>query len=198
MPVYVAVSEHLIERLSTIFFLQDFLELLDYLEAKLGRAFSTLRALFAGEEVTAAPLLEETVELLLLLKHRAEALPPVYFFAVLPKDFDDVASIVGGGASSMLIPTPEGVCELRGGFKRAMLVRGEEVRSLKAGDELHVGEVKVKVFTRSPYDAVAGPLKTLVVVALLASRSGLKLKALGLLEGTATTTIVAGSEATTS
>lgn len=189
MPVYVSVGQHFIERLSTVFFPSDFLELLDHVEAELRRTFVTLRSFFAGEEVSAEPLLEEAMELLLLLKHRAEALPPVFFFAVLPKDFDDVVSIVGGGASSMLIPTPEGLCELRGGFKRAILVKDREVRSLKAGDELHVGGVKVKVFTRSPYEAVAGPLKTLIVAALIALKSRLKLRALGLSDAISTATV---------
>lgn len=196
VPVYVAVGEHFIERLSTVFFPRDFIELLEHLEKKLGYAYPMLHAFFMGEEVAAAPLLDEAMELLLLLKHRAEILPPVFFFAVLPRDFDDVASIIGGGASSMLIPTPDGVCELHGGFKKAIMVRGHEVKNLKAGDELLVGGVRVKVFTRSPYEAVIGPLKTLIVAALIASRAGLKLRALGLPEAAGTAVVAGGGAAT--
>lgn len=192
MPVFVTIGGYFIERLSTVFFPRDFLELLAYVEERFGRSYSTLRLLFSGGEVEAGQLLEEALELLTLVKHYSHALPPAFFFAVLPKDFDDVASIVAGGASSMVVPTQEGVYELRGGFNRALLLKGGESRSLRAGEVLSLGPVTAKVFTRTAYEAVAGPLKTLVAVALIASRGRLRVSVLGLEGGGVQTSVAAG------
>lgn len=182
VPVYVVAGEHFVERLSTVFFPSDFLELLKYVEEKFGLTYNTLHRFFSGGEVEAGPLLEEALELLTLLKHNSHALPQVFFFAVLPRDFDDVASIIAGGASSMLVLSGEQTYELHGGFNRAQLVVGEAVRQLAAGEVLSLGNVTVKVFTRPAYEAVAGPLKTLVTVALIAIKGRLKLHSIGMRE----------------
>lgn len=171
MPVYVMVGEgRFTDRVSTIFFPRDFLKLLDLVEDRFKASFPSLRALFNGSEVEPGELLDETLNLLLLLKERGSELPPAFFFAVLPKDFEDVASIIGGGASSMTVPVGGKVYELVGGFGRAALRAPEGERELKAGEELSLGTIKVKVFTRQAYEAVAGPLKTLAVAAMLANR----------------------------
>jgi len=87
-----------------VFFPRDFLDLLNYVESRFNASFPNLRRLFGGSEVDPGALLEEALNLLLLLKERGGELPPAFFFAVLPKDFEDVASIIGGGASSMTVP----------------------------------------------------------------------------------------------
>jgi len=180
------------DRVSTVFFPKDFLNLLDFVEKKFKESFPSLRALFNGSEVEPGKLLDEALNLLLLLKERGSELPPAFFFAVLPKDFEDVAGIIGGGASfffavlpkdfedvagiigggasSMTVPVGGNVYELVGGFGRAALRAPEGERALKAGEELSLGTIKVKVFTRQAYEAVAGPLKTLAVAAMLALR----------------------------
>jgi len=178
--VYVVVGRgRFTDRVSTVFFPKDFLNLLDRVESELNASFPNLRKLFNGGEVEPGALLEEALNLLLLLKERGSELPPAFFFAVLPKDFEDVASIIGGGASSMAIPVEGRVYELIGGFGKAILRAPEGERELKAGEELSLGTVRVKVFTRQAYEAVAGPLKTLVVAALLAIRERQTMRVLG-------------------
>lgn len=164
------------DRVSTIFFPKDFLRLLDYVESRFGPSFPSLRALFSGAEAEPGELLDEILKLLLLLKERGNELPPAFFFAVLPKDFEDVASLIGGGASSMTIPGGGGAYELVGGFGKAVLRTPEGERELKAGEEVALGTVKVKVFIRQAYEAAAGPLKTLAVAAMLALREQLPLR----------------------
>jgi len=158
------------DRVSTVFFPRDFLNLLDLVEGRFEESFPSLRALFNGSKVEPGKLLDEALNLLLLLKEKGSELPSAFFFAVLPKDFEDVASIIGGGASSMTVPVGGVVYELVGGFGRAALRAPEGERELKAGEELSLGTIKVKVFTRQAYEAVAGPLKTLAVAAMLALR----------------------------
>lgn len=171
MPVYVTVGEgRFTDRVSTVFFPRDFLNLLDLVEEKFKESFPSLRALFNGNEVEPGKLLDETLNLILLLKERGSELPPAFFFAALPKDFEDVAGIIGGGASSMTVPVGGKVYELVGGFGKAALKAPEGERVLKAGEELSLGTIRVKVFTRQAYEAVAGPLKTLAVAAMLALR----------------------------
>jgi hypothetical protein len=186
VPVYVVVGRgRFTDRVSTVFFPRDFLDLLNYVESRFNASFPNLRRLFGGSEVDPGALLEEALNLLLLLKERGGELPPAFFFAVLPKDFEDVASIIGGGASSMTVPVEGRVYELVGGFGRALLRAPEGERELKAGEELSLGTVRVKVFTRQAYEAVAGPLKTLAVAALLALRERQTVKVLGSVPGAA-------------
>ncbi|RLE98924.1 MAG: hypothetical protein DRJ57_03090, partial [Thermoprotei archaeon] len=105
MPIYVVVgrgANAFIDRVSTIFFPSDFEDLLRLIEEKFGTSYPALLALFRGQEVEPSKLLDEALDLLQLLKSRADELPRSYFFAVLPKDFEDVASLLGGGASGMV------------------------------------------------------------------------------------------------
>ncbi|RLE70970.1 MAG: hypothetical protein DRJ43_00815 [Thermoprotei archaeon] len=180
MPVFVIVGRGrsaLVDKVSTIFFPRDFLGLLRIIEERYGLRYPSLKELFNGREIEPLKLLEEVLQLLRFLMKRSSELPRSYFFAVMPKDFSDVASLICGGASSMTIPFGEGTYKLVGGFGRAELyVNEKRVRELREGEELELGTVKVKVFTRPAYNAVAGPLKTLLTAALIASREGLRLK----------------------
>jgi len=184
VPVYVIVGSGagaFIDRVSTIFFPSDFEDLLRLVEERFGATYPTLMALFKGQEVEPSKLLEEALDLLQLLKSRASELPRSYFFAVLPKDFGDVASLLGGGASGMVIPGGDRVYRLIGGFGKAELRDDKgNVEELEEGAELTLGAVKVKVFTRLAYEAAAGPLKTLIVASLIAMRRGLALKVTGI------------------
>jgi len=183
VPIYVVVgrgANAFTDRVSTIFFPSDFEDLLRLIEEKFGTSYPTLLSLFRGQEVEPSKLLDEALDLLQLLKSRADELPCSYFFAVLPKDFEDVASLLGGGASGMVIPGEDRVYKLVGGFGRAELRDDKgNVEKLEEGAELTLGAVRVKVFTRPAYEAAAGPLKTLIVASLIAMKKGAALRVCG-------------------
>lgn len=181
MPIYIIVGDgEFTDKVSTIFFPKDFRYLLGLLRDRFGASYPTIEKLFSGENVKPTELLEETLDLLMLLRARSAELPKAYFFAVLPKDFTDVVSLIGGGATNMTIPAGSKVYELTGGFGTAIIrENGENERSLEAGEELIISSVKVKVFTRAAYEATASPLKTLIVASLLASKLGKTVKVTG-------------------
>lgn len=157
MPIYVVVgrgASAFIDRVSTVFFPRDFRDLLHMIGERYNASYPTLMALFEGGEVEPSKLLEESLDLLQLLKSRAGELPRSYFFAVLPKDFEDVASILGGGASGIVVPGEDKIYRLVGGFGRAELHDSEgSMKRLEEGAELALGAVRVKVFTRPAYEA---------------------------------------------
>ncbi len=181
MPIYVIVGDgEFTDKVSTIFFPRDFSHLLGLLREKFGASYPTIEKLFSGERVEPAELLKEALDLLMLLRARSAELPKVYFFAVLPKDFNDVVSLIGGGATSMTIPAGSGVYELAGGFGAATIRGGGEgERRVEAGEELTIASLKVKVFTRTAYEATAGPLKTLIAASLVASKLGKTIRVSG-------------------
>ncbi|MEM1509681.1 MAG: hypothetical protein QW291_07025 [Thermofilaceae archaeon] len=186
MPIYVIVGDgEFTDKVSTIFFPRDFRYLLGLLRKKFDVSYPTIEKLFNGELVKPVELLEEALDLLMLLRTRSAELPKAYFFAVLPKDFTDVVSLIGGGATSMTIPAGSKVYELTGGFGAATIKEdGEEERHLEAGKELTISSVKIKVFTRTAYEATASPLKTLIVASLIASKLGKTVKVTGVQEET--------------
>ncbi|RLE77436.1 MAG: hypothetical protein DRJ56_02325 [Thermoprotei archaeon] len=155
-----------------MYFAEHYVELLRIAEERFGVRFPKLRELLMlSGAVEPSPLLEEALELMSLLLERDREMPRAYFFAILPRDFTDVVGLVLGGSSRVSVPTEEGSYELRGGLGRALLVRdGEVIRELREGDEVTVGGLRFRVFSRSCYEMAEGPLKTLIAFSLLAKR----------------------------
>jgi len=176
MPVYLVALKRgevvASDRFSSVYFAEHYVELLRIAEERFGVRFPKLRELLMlSGAVEPSPLLEEALELMSLLLERDREMPRAYFFAILPRDFTDVVGLVLGGSSRVSIPTEEGSYELRGGLGRALLVRdGEVIRELREGDEVTVGGLRFRVFSRSCYEMAEGPLKTLIAFSLLAKR----------------------------
>ena len=134
--------------------------------------YPTLKKMFESESpVEPGALLKESLDLMDFLLSKDHEMPRAYFFAVFPKDFNDVVSLILGGSSNIKIPLEEGLYELRGGFGYALLLKdGKLLKKLSEGEEMSLGTILVKVFSRSCYDIMEKPLKTLVVFSLLAKK----------------------------
>lgn len=178
MPIFVMVTRddeilHF-DKVSTIFFRENYLELLDLIRNKYDKDYKILRELMnTYGPVDPQVLLDELLGLLGFISNMDESLPRAYFFAVLPRNFIDVISLILGGASKMEIPLKDKVYKLIGGFKDPVLLEGDKVvRLLTEGEELVIGETKIKVFSRSCYEALSSPLKSLVLASLLGIRLG--------------------------
>ncbi|RLE90349.1 MAG: hypothetical protein DRJ49_00195 [Thermoprotei archaeon] len=162
------------DKVSTVFFRDNYLELLGTIRNRYNKEYETMKKLMSTYgPVDPQVLLDELLELLDFVASMDKELPRAYFFAVLPKDFADAISLILGGASKIEIPFGNKVYRVVGGFRNPVLLEGKRVvRSLTEGEELTIGEVKFKVFSRSCYEALSGPLKSLVLASLL----GIKFK----------------------
>ena len=166
------------DRFSSIYFKEHYNELLKYLKSKYNVSYPALEILFESEDpIEPNKLLRESLDLIDLLLRNDYEMPRAYFFAVFPKDFNDVLSLILGGSSNIKVPLKEGLYELKGGFGYALLLKdGELIRELSEGEEINLGMISIKVFSRSCYDMMEKPLKTLVVFSLLAVRRRAKVK----------------------
>ncbi|HDH06828.1 MAG TPA: hypothetical protein ENF87_00495 [Thermoproteales archaeon] len=182
MPILIEVGSKnktiIYDYFSTIFFKQHFIELLDLLKEKYDKLFPTLLKLFETKDfIKPEPIIEEALDLLTLVWHENRRLPRYYFFAVFPIDYSDVASLLLGGASSMEFPSEN--IRLQGGLGKALMRKGSEIiKMLKDGDEINVGNTRIKVFTKPCYYSVEKPLKTLITYSLLASRKRVQVRLL--------------------
>ena len=162
------------DRFSSIYFREHYSELLRYIEDKYDVRFPALKEIFESENsLEPSILLEESLSLVDFLLEKDHEMPRAYFFAVFPKDFNDVLSLILGGSSNIKIPLEGSIYEFKGGFGYALLLKdGELVKRLSEGDEVNLGTLSVKVFSRSCYDIMERPLKTLAVFSLLANKRG--------------------------
>jgi len=183
IPIFVLVAKDdeviFMDKVSTIFFTKDFLELLRHIEAEYGLRFSTLHKLFMGEVIKdPREIVEDTLRLLMFTYEREDELPKVFFFVTFPRDFLDVMGILLGGASSIEIPLEDKTMRIEGGLGKAIIYEdGIPVRDLREGEELKVSTLSIKVLTKTAYDMVSGPLKTLAIAALVALRERARLLA---------------------
>jgi len=162
------------DKFSSIYFKEHYDELLDYIERRYSVSYPTLKKMFKSESLMKPEsILKESLELMDFLLRRDHEMPRAYFFAVFPRDFNDIVSLILGGSSSIKVPLDEGLYEFKGGFGYAFLLKnGRVIKELSEGDEMNLGIIRVKVFSRSCYDIMEKPLKTLVVFSLLAKRRG--------------------------
>jgi len=177
MPLYISVIKGnnilYFDRLSSIYFEKHYIELLKIIEKKLCMRFPLLETIFSRRKFkNTKALIDEAIRFLIFLRENEKNLPKAYFYTVLPKDFSDVVSLITGGASSISLPTGEGLYELIGGFGKALLYKnGTLERKLKEYEEIEFENVKIKVFYRTSYEAVKGVIKTLITASLIADKN---------------------------
>lgn len=182
MPVYVHVVKNgkvlYTDRLSTIYFKKHYEDFIKFIEEEFNLRYPTLELLFKyDKDLPPKDILEEALDLLTLLNNNKDILPKAYVFAILPKDFWDVPSLLIGGCASMKVFDGNDVYELISGFGYAKVLKnGVVIKILKSGDEVAVGNRKVKVFSRNSYDVLERSLKTLITMALIALRSNAKIR----------------------
>ncbi|MCD6368681.1 MAG: hypothetical protein J7L38_02650 [Thermoproteales archaeon] len=176
MPIFVHVVKGgevvFVDFFSTIYFKKHYLKLLEFIEKEYQRYFPTLKIILEYDTPTNPDtIVEEALRFLDFIIERDHELPRAFFFAVFPKDYTDVVSLLLGGASSIKIPQEDGETEIRGGFGEAILIKGEKfIRRLRDGEELTISDIKLKVFSKSCYEAINRPLKTLITAGLIAQR----------------------------
>ncbi len=177
MPIYIYVfrddKTFLVDYFTTIYYRRNYIELLKILEEKYNYSYPVFKDILIGGRCRdPQKLLDELLELMNNLYKLEYELPKAYFFAVFPKDFNDVVSLILGGSSSITIPFKENVYRISGGLSNAKLYENEKfVRELEEGEELKIGNTLIKVFTRTSFDALGKPIKSLIFASLIAVRN---------------------------
>ncbi len=182
MPVYIHVIKDgkviLSDRLSSIYFKKHYYEFLEYVKMKFSKNYPNLMKVFKEDSpIDPDKLLSEAMDFFIfLLNQFKDKLPLAYFFAVFPKDYLDLPSLLLGGTANLKLTTDDGIYEFQGGFGYAKLFKnGKFVRNLTEGEEIKVGTREVKVFSRRCYELIEHPIKTLIAISLIALKHNAKI-----------------------
>ncbi len=176
MPILAVIKKNtkliFVDKVSTIFFRKDFLKLLHFLNHEYKVSYPSVVKAFLGERIKdLRQLVDESINLLKFTYNKNKEIPRVFFFAVFPRDFLEVVSLLLGGASSITVPLKDGVYVLDGGLGEAALYKDNtKVRDLVEGEEIKLGNLLVKVFSKTAYDVIDGPIKTIIVLSLIAMK----------------------------
>ena len=110
MPIYIYVfrddKTFLVDYFTTIYYRRNYIELLKILEEKYNYSYPVFKDILIGGRCRdPQKLLDELLELMNNLYKLEYELPKAYFFAVFPKDFNDVVSLIPVSYTHLTLPT---------------------------------------------------------------------------------------------